>query len=407
MPQPIQGNVFDGQEQPLVGVTVSASSREGAVLDSAPTDAGGHYQIDDVPAGTYTVYVSAPNPEAFVRANNIQVTDARPPENVDFSRDPVQDYLSRIDDTRFAIESPISLEEAQEATTLFSVASLMLAGQPTTNGTSTPTAGRTDVLGVIQLFNGTKDNTFLDRLMVPKTGAFWDRVNPELNDLYRTLDARQSEVTQLANEAKRQFNLGPSNGIAANTDFPTLFKRYVELGSDPLLTLDLKLEAQQPNADRTKLVQADKLLEQLKATILQIVRSLSRYGTVGTHQLNADWAGFEARAMELIATLAQHRVGLGGDIDALSQWAVLSDITGTPRDTAISPYVALARHGHRLLRIAVETYRATEHDLERYDPDHLRNLFQAGNQRDTYFTTRIATDATIIARYPLRTWWGR
>jgi hypothetical protein len=58
------------------------------------------------------------------------------------------------------------------------------------------------------------------------------------------------------------------------------------------------------------------------------------------------------------------------------------------------------------LRLAVEVYRATEQELERYDSDHLRNLFQAGNQRDAFFTTRIASDAAIVARYPLRSWWS-
>ena len=280
--------------------------------------------------------------------------------------------------------------------TLFSVAALMLAGQ-TRNG-------RVDILGVIRLHQGLQDPAFLDRLKVPQSASFWATLTPRIQELFRILDQRQSEVGQLAAEAKRQFNLGPSNGVLANVAFPGLFRRYVEIGADPLLTLDLKAEAAQPNADRTKLVQADKLLEELKGVILRLVRSLSQYGTVGTRQINSEWAQFETRALEVLATLAQFRVD-PGDIDSLSEWAVLADVTGTNRETDIAPYVALARHGYRLLDLAISIYQATEHDLERFDVNHLRNLFQPGTVIADFPTTRIAREATIVNRYPVRAWW--
>jgi hypothetical protein len=398
MAQAITGRVTDQNGAGVADVVVRAVDNAKQTTDSAPSAANGDYSIDTLEAGTYTVMVTGGDAALYVEANNVQVGDAADTTGINFSKDPILDYLERIDDARFSIESPISIEEAKQAVALFSIASLMLAGRQ-----EAATNGRVDVLGMISLHDGLQDRAFLDRLKVPQSAEFWADLTPKINDLFRTLDQQQSEVRQLASEAKRQFNLGTSNGVLANVRFPALFKRYVEIGVDPLLTLDLKAEAANANADRTKLVQADKLLEELKGVILQIVRSLSEFGTVGTRQLNADWAGFETRALEVLAELAQNRVD-PGDVDSLSQWAVLADITGTDREQATAPYVALARHGHRLLRLALDVYDKTKDELERFDTQHLRNLFQEGNDASTFFTTLIAHEATTVNRYPLRPW---
>src|SRR5262249_1494220 len=150
---------------------------------------------------------------------------------------------------------------------------------------------------------------------------------------------------------------------------------YVEIGVDPLLTFDIVAQDVQPQADRTRIAQADDLLKELKALILQMVRSLSKYGTAATKTVNQRWAAFEARALEGRATAAQCRVSLGRD--GKNQGAVPGDLLGKNRDTEVAPYVVLARHGGKLLRMALEVYKSEKNRLDDYGRDHLRDLFQS------------------------------
>jgi hypothetical protein len=165
--------------------------------------------------------------------------------------------------------------------------------------------------------------------------------------------------------------------------------------------LDLRAEdAKQLGVDKTRLAEADDLLRELKGVILQLVRSLSKYGTVATRRINEEWARFERDALEVLATVAQERIT--EDQDERNQWAVLADLTGKNRETEVAPYVVLARHGSKLLDFAMELYRAEENRLDDFDRDHLRDLFQA--QGTEFATTRIRREATLIQRYPLANW---
>src|SRR6185503_10278538 len=100
---------------------------------------------------------------------------------------------------------------------------------------------------------------------------------------------------------KRQFNLGVNNDVAGNTEFPRLFRRYVDIANDALLTLNLR-EEDKPNTftDKEKVGQAFDLLSELKGIVLQIVRSFSKYGTIAISRANKDWARFENRAFKVL-----------------------------------------------------------------------------------------------------------
>src|SRR5438046_1747564 len=74
--------------------------------------------------------------------------------------------------------------------------------------------------------------------------------------------------------------------VAGNVDFPTLFQQYVDMASNPLLALDLSVEETSPFADKAQVARAYDLLSELKDLTVEIVRTLSRNGTVATNQIN-------------------------------------------------------------------------------------------------------------------------
>ena len=181
--------------------------------------------------------------------------------------------------------------------------------------------------------------------------------------------------------------------------FPALFRRYVEIGTNSLLSINLRREKKNQFFDKAKLAQAYDLLRDLKGLILQIVRSLSKYGAIATTRVNQDWGNYQARALEVLAVVAQERVSSehGG-----SPWDVLALLTGKNRDTEIAPYAVLARHGGKLLQYAIEIYLEAEKELDRFDRKHLVDLFQPRNRE--FWTTKIREDAASVERYPVANW---
>jgi hypothetical protein len=310
--------------------------------------------------------------------------------------DPITSFFDTLITSDFSIIAPVSEPEAEEAITLFSVANVLLAGK----GERVVGSDRkVDVLGILTLYYGLQDRSLTSKIVV-RSQTLFSQIDTELKDLRDELDRLGSDVTFLEREAKRQFNLGRNNDVVANAEFPRLFKRYVEIANDPLVFLNLQTEKDSTFSDKEKVGKAFDLLRELKDVIIQVVRSLSKYGTVATTRANKDWAGFEARAMAVLKSVADLR--LSDDIDEQRPLAVLADLTGKNFDTQIAPYVALAREGGQLLNLAMETYRATKDNLEDYSEDSLIQLFQTPNT--TFVTTRMRRSAAIIRAFPLRDW---
>ena len=335
-------------------------------------------------------------------AKNVAVSAGRETEGIDFSLDIVKDFLDRLDDARFSIEAPISTEEANQAVSLFSVATIMLAGL---SRRRVAAEEKIDMLGVLNLYYGLQEDSLRNKLTFANSKALWSDLEKELKDLAKELDQLQSDLDFLNREAKRQFNLGLSNEVLGNVQFPVLFKRYIEIGSDTLLSFDIK-KADEPNSfvDKAKIAQADDLLKELKNVILQVVRSLSKYGTAATKRVNEDWAKFEARTLEVLQKVAQERVT--PDKDEENIWSVLADLINKNRETEIAPYVVLARHGGKLLKYAMDIYEE-EYDnnqLDNFSREHLRDLFQNGQNSQNFWTERIRSEAAVIKRYPLANW---
>jgi hypothetical protein len=372
-------------------------------FEAPSTNGDGKYEFLNLPAGIYTVQVvkadGAPDPD-YLAAHNVAVVLGATAEGIDFSRNIVKDFLDRLDDARFSIETQISLEEANQAVALFSVVNLLLAGL-SRHRVGSEERERIDVLAVLELYYGLQNGVLRNKIAVADSQLLWSSLETELKQLAKDLDQIQADVEFLNQEAKRQFNLGTSNNVLANVEFPRLFRRYVEIAADPLLAINIR-EEDKPNAffDKAKLAQADDLLRELKGLILQIVRSLSKYGTAATKRVNEDWSRFEARALEVLATVSQQRVT--SDLDAKNIFSVLAELINKNRETQVAPYVVLARHGGKMLNIAMETYLETQNQLDNFDQEHLRDLFQP--QGKEFRTTRLRKEATLIKRYPLQNW---
>jgi hypothetical protein len=254
------------------------------------------------------------------------------------------------------------------------------------------------VLGILALYYGLQDRS----LTIPvKSQQLFAQIDGELKALRDALDRLGSDVHVVEREAKRQFDLGRATDVAGNTDFPRLFKRYVELASNPLLFLDLRQETTSEMSDKEKVAEAFDLLRELKDVVVRLVRSLSRYGTIATMRVNVDWADYQGRAMAILRIVATERLA-ENDSDEKRPLAVLAALTGKARDTQIEPYVALAREGGHLLDLALEAYRATKEQLENYDEQHLLDLFQAQGTR--FLTARMRASGVILRDQTARVW---
>jgi hypothetical protein len=310
--------------------------------------------------------------------------------------DPVANFLAELDSPNFSIVSPISEPEAEQAIVLFSVVNILLAGK----GEQVVGGERkVDVLGMLTLYYGLQDRSLISKIRVQSQNLF-AQIDPELKSLRDDLDRLGTDVTFLDREAKRQFNLGRNNDVAGNVGFPRLFKRYVEIANDPLMFLDLRLEQANTITDKGNIAKAFDLLRELKDVVVNVVRSLSKYGTIATTRVNNDWADYEGRAMAILKLVADQL--LSDDIDDKRPLAVLANLTGKNLDEEVAPYVALAREGGLLLNLAMEAYRATKENLEDYDEQHLLDLFQA--QGTIFLTTRMRRSAVIIRAFPPRNW---
>ena len=313
----------------------------------------------------------------------------------------VLDFFNILESGDLSIEAPVSEEEANQAITLFSVVNMLVGGSsPYKVGNET----KTDILGVLTLFYSLQDRSLPNKIVV-RSATLWGQIQDSLKDLRDRLEILGADVDFLKKQAKRQFNLGPPVAeVVGNTDFPKMFKRYVDISNDPLLTLDLRTEQSSTFSDKEKIAQAFDLLAELKGLILQIVRSLSKNGTVATEQANHDWARYEHDALLVLKQVADARIS--DDQDDLRVLSVLADLTGKPFDTKIAPYIALARDGGRLLQIAMSTYLLDKENLDNYDNQYLLDLFQKQGDIEGFITTQIRKEALVIKKYPLTDWMG-
>src|SRR5262249_17171857 len=202
----------------------------------------------------------------------------------------------------------------------------------------------------------------LTRKLGISSATFWPSQERALDALREQIDRLGSQFVALEEEGKRQFNIGLTNTVTANVEFPRLFRPYVALANDTLLALDINLEERSQFADKEKVNRAIDLLVELKGIVIQTVRSLSKHGTIAMRTRNRLCAGVEADALLILKAIADAKVT--DDIDERNPYAVLADLLGKERDTEVAPYVVLARDGGRLLLLTLELYDAEKESLE-------------------------------------------
>ena len=405
-PGEIQGQVFDIEGKPRANVTVRATDEAGKthIGTTDPNTEEHLYTIPELPANmlckVQVLDANGKPDNLYPVPAHVKVDAGQTIIGIDFFEDIVQHFIGILDDARFSIETRISKDEANQAVSLFAVGNLMLAGlsQRTVGGTD-----KTDVLGVLSLYYGLQDKSLTGRITFQDEQSLWDGVEKELRDLASKLDALQSDVAFLKEEIRRQFDMGTDTSVVGNVQFPTLFNRYVEVGTNPLLSIDIKKAEDSDHFDKEKVEQAYDLLRDLKGVVLQVVRSLSKYGTTATRRVNRDWAEFEARALEVLAKSAKGIVA--ADLDAQTTWALLAELTGNDRESHVAPHVALGRHGVKLLQYAMQIYGRVEKQIkiEDFDRDHLLEIFQDPKAKE-FMTTLIRREAAFIRRYRLANW---
>ncbi len=371
----------------------------GVPLPSVRTNQQGQYTIANVPAGNYNVSVQAPGQNQNPPIVTIAVAGAAPTvHNVQLPADQVARFINDFIGPNFEIETPVSMLEAGYAASFFRVANVILAGL-TENGVGP------------DLFGSQRVATAANELGIQETAPEWQQTIRDaetLKALVRDLIGAQSLV-RLKREAKRQFNLGLENSVTANTRFPVLFRRLVDIASDPILTMDIAdQDRNNQNLDKTKIGQADALLRELKDIVVQIVRSLSKEGQAQTRLDTESWVPVADVAMGMALRLSPVRNT--GDADDRNPWAVISVLTNKRRDTDVTPFIVLGRHGGRLLELALAIYQEMNrrNALTSFDTGVLRELFQDSRVRNaaprTFFTDQLREQAAYIKAYPVPNW---
>jgi hypothetical protein len=383
---------------PLPAAGAQPLADAGLPLPSVRTNQLGQYAIPVVPAGNYNISVEAPGQNQNPAVTTIAVAGAPVVYNVQLANDRVARFINDFIGPNFEIETPVSMLEAGYAAAFFRVANVILAGL-TENGTGP------------DLFGSQRVATAANDLGIQETHQAWQQTLRDadvLKNLVRDLIGAQS-LQRLKREAKRQFNLGLENSVTANTRFPVLFRRLVDLASDPILTMDIAdQDRNNQSLDKTKIGQADGLLRELKDVVVQIVRSLSKEGQAQTRLDTESWVPVADVAMGMALRLAPVRNT--GDADDRNPWAVISVLTNKRRDSDVTPFIVLGRHGGRLLELALTIYQemTRRNALTSFDTGVLRELFQDSRVRNAaprmFFTDQMREQAAYIKAYPVPNW---
>ena len=286
---------------------------------------------------------------------------AQPSPNASVSFDAL---LGLVADSTFALNPPVNLEEARQFRRLYTVGNYMLAGVPSAIGalnvalnTSAPAGspGSTTTLPLTRKQDFVKDHQ-----------ATIDSVLSRASDNTRT----ESDLLQAV---RMQFDLGTAVARDVNTGFKTIFREFVSLCTDELLSLDPQTVAAGNLADPHRPEKIYAHLKRTKRSLLRLVESMSRAGTLGSVSLIDKWSRVVKESLDVLKATRDF-VG-DDDDDRKHVWSVVAELNRTQK-AAIDPYVVHAREGGQLLNDSIDVYgQLTGTQLDDQSNLHLREFF--------------------------------
>ncbi len=277
----------------------------------------------------------------------------------------------------FALRAPVNIQEAIQFRRLYTVGNYILARVPES----------------IESLNQTLTSDSDGGLNLVRKGELIDiHIKTIESILERTSDEFNNEESVLR-ELRRQLDLGTETvqEQEVNIEFKAIFKEFIELSEDELLSVDPDEEKIKNNPlwDASKTEELYKLLKKLKRVIIKLTENMSDFGTLGTQSLVQKWSDILADALNLLDKVGDNHIA-SDDLDDLHVWSVLADLTNVQKSD-IEGYIVHAREGGQMLRDVIDIYQKIEVEGHLEDEAHtyLRKLF---HEKDFVFPDKTVSE---------------
>jgi len=266
-------------------------------------------------------------------------------------------------DGDFDLRAPVNIPEAIELRRLYTIGNYILMKIPDSieilNQVLT-----SDITGRLNLINKAK--------LLSDHGATIESI------LERKADEFNNDVAVLS-ELRRQFDLGTAAVDTVNIEFKTLFKEYVNLCADELLSVD----PLDPNIvgsqfwDTRKIEELYNFLKKLTRVIFSLVANMSEFGTLGTQSLVQKWSDILHDSLSVLTKVGESHIA-SDDEDEKHIWSIVAGLINVQKSD-IEGNIVHAREGAEMLRNAISFYAKIQAEgklkAAENDNDYLRVLF--------------------------------
>ncbi|MGD2089608.1 MAG: carboxypeptidase-like regulatory domain-containing protein [Candidatus Aminicenantes bacterium] len=258
----------------------------------------------------------------------------------------------------FSKDKAVEISEAREFRRLFRVGNLILAQVPRAieNLNRLLTSSPTDIT-----------------LTVNNKEALLDKHGDKINSILQRQAEDFNDEEAILEEVRRQFDLGTSTVDEVNIEFKTIYREYLDLCNDDLLSINPEQVKNKSSFGPDKEEELYELLRKLQRSIIKVTSNMSVAGTLGTRSLTQKWSAILFDALEVINDVALNFVPYD-DTDKKHVWFVVAALNGKQK-REIDPYVVQANEGASMLYYAIEIYDKIKDDLKKEDRTHLLNLF--------------------------------
>ena len=174
---------------------------------------------------------------------------------------------------------------------------------------------------------------------------------------------------------RKQFNQGLESAEDINRDFPTIYRRLVNLVADDLMGVTPEQLEGKVVFDATQRERLFNHLRQVKASIIEVTQSLSFAGSLGTIGLVKKWSSILRDSLDIIGKVGDGFVA-SDNVDDKHWASVLSALVSRPV-AENRPYLVHAREGGQLLSDVIQVYEwiIKQQGLEKEDESFIKDLF--------------------------------